>query len=1154
MPPKTMFGDSFADQALGGQAAFAGVGERSAHHDATPSMVFATVVAVNYARHTIDCVGIGSFLNNRFNNVPVLSSSFTSKDGTTNLPVIKRPDGTTDLEATNPGNELDAIAALVFAQNDPTKPVCIGFLYPKEKGEVLFAEEGLSIDRHNSNVYERLDNKGNWEFVFPDSTYMKIARTDELTSITNLAAKNANNARRKWQIDYDHDRMIVLSHAFGSQLRLDKNGLGIITARREGATDPETGLPISTQNLSWSFNSDGSIVSNFTSLSWTTPNGSTYNIDKDGNIVTNMSLTVNNSFTVTGTTNLPFETYVDGKRIDLLISEIAKWYTENHHHQYYDKYGEGSTDTRWTDGVEITDTLTISPASGTEAAAGGTAADTGTTGTTGTTGAGSLQLSLGIDPSKILFDQSSSEGTSEFAAHADHIHGLDAPATPASLTVLTPGLAGESSIPARSDHKHELIDVAGLKVPNIFTELNTFQSGIQVASSSLSVASRWMGATEAGAPLTGSYKKGDFIVDVSGSFWICVADGQPGTWVSASGGSGSSVESISYGTATARISRTPLPGTLATVSRSDHVHEIDALYGGISGLPSAITYGATQSIGGSTTKTISRSDHVHSTPALWPPSVHDIAGESHSGTLIIGQFTEGLVTGWAISNGTITPNKLSFDPATQAELDAHANDVTKHGGGTSVPGLVSYSLKGTTTNGTSPVILTSDATGIPTTANMIVIAEKSVWSYNIVITANTFSGVFGGRWNVTGIVKRNEPIATTALAGDPSIESYFDDQIKDVSFSIGVNNTTLGALQISVVGLPSAEITWSAIVTLYGLNSPAALLANQTYDPATQQELDAHANDTIKHGGVSAPGMAAYALKGTTNDGTSPVILTSDSTGVPISTNMIVITPNSVWSYNIVITANSLSGQFGGRWTVTGSVKRNFFVVTTALVGDPSIDSYFDEQIKDVSFSIGVDNTTLGALQISVVGLQATDITWSAIVTLYGLNSPAAVITNGGGGSFGSGGSQTGYGRFTFASGKFVTDGDSQYGMQVLRGVTTTNNSVTLTADGLAATNQNIPIMKNSSSWMFEAKIVGNSGGTASTMWALTGLARRGMSAGSTTVVGILDIKSTSDAALEAVVVSVEADTINGGLAMVVTGVLAKEIHWVAAVQSVEVL
>ena len=1147
MPPKTMSGDSFADQALGGQSALSGIGQRSVHHDATPSMVYASVVAVNYATHSIDCVGMGSVLNNRFNNVAVLSSSFTSKDGTTNLPVIKRPSGSRDLDATNPGNEIDAIAVLVFAQNDPTKPVCIGFLYPKEQGEVLFAEEGLSINRHNSNVYERLDSKGNWEFVFPDSTYMKIARTDELPDITNLTAKNANNPRRKWQIDYDHDRMIILSHAFGSQLRLGKDGLGIIGARRDGVIDPASGLPISTQNLSWSFNSDGSIVSNFTSLSWTTPNGSTYNIDKDGNIVTNMSLTVNNSFTVTGTTNLPFETYVDGKRIDLLISEIAKWYTENHHHQYYDKYGEGSTDTRWTDGVEITDTLTISPASGATTGgttAGGTTADTGT-GTAGT-GTASLQLSVGIEPSKILFDLVSSEGTSEFAAHADHVHGLDAPATPTPLTVLVPGLAGESSTPARSDHKHELIDVAGLKVPNIFTAFNTFQAGIQVASASLSVASRWMGATENGAPATGPYSKGDFVVDVAGSFWICTAPGTPGTWVQAGGGSGSGVGSVSYGLGANKISRVSTGGSTATttVSRSDHVHEIDATFGGISGLPWPITPGAPQSIGGVATRTVSRSDHIHATPLLWPPEVHDIAGESHRGTLVLPQFTDGL----------ITPEKLSFDPATQAELDAHANDTAKHGGAAASPGMVSYLLKGTTINATSPVILTSDAMPTPSATNMIVIAEKSVWSYNIVITANSFSGVFGGRWTVTGSVKRNEAIATTTLVGDPSIDSYFDDQIKDVSFSIGVNNTTLGALQISVVGLPVTEITWSAIVTLYGLNSPAAILANQTYDPATQAELDAHANDTIKHGGVSAPGMAAYALKGTTNNGTYPVILTSDSTGVPTSTNMIVITPNSVWSYNIVITANSLSGQFGGRWTVTGSVKRNFFVVTTALVGDPSIDSYFDDQIKDVSFSIGVDNTTLGALQISVVGLPVTDITWSAIVTLYGLNSPAAVITNGGGGSFGSGGSQTGYGRFTFASGKFVTDGDSQYGMQVLRGVTTTNNSVTLTADGLAVTNQNIPIMKNSSSWMFEAKIVGNSGGTASTMWALTGLARRGMSAGSTTVVGILDIKSTSDAALEAVVVSVDADTINGGLAMVVTGVLAKEIHWVAAVQSVEVL
>jgi len=48
-------------------------------------------------------------------------------------------------------------------------------------------------------------------------------------------------------------------------------------------------------------------------------------------------------------------------------------------------------------------------------------------------------------------------------------------------------------------------------------------------------ASRWMGGTTSGAPVSGTFLVGDFVVDQSGKMWICVTAGTPGSWTAGSG-------------------------------------------------------------------------------------------------------------------------------------------------------------------------------------------------------------------------------------------------------------------------------------------------------------------------------------------------------------------------------------------------------------------------------------------------------------------------------------------------------------------------------------------------------------------------------------------------------------------------------------------
>ena len=50
--------------------------------------------------------------------------------------------------------------------------------------------------------------------------------------------------------------------------------------------------------------------------------------------------------------------------------------------------------------------------------------------------------------------------------------------------------------------------------------------------------SRYVGATTSGAPISGTFAVGDFVIDRTGQIWICTAAGTQGTWAEVSGGGG----------------------------------------------------------------------------------------------------------------------------------------------------------------------------------------------------------------------------------------------------------------------------------------------------------------------------------------------------------------------------------------------------------------------------------------------------------------------------------------------------------------------------------------------------------------------------------------------------------------------------------------
>lgn len=187
--------------------------------------MYARVLKVNWHARTVDCVGMHrNHGNGKFVNVPMMTPIFTQTEALHWLPDIapptkKAPEANAKLE----GND-DALAILLFVGNNQNNPVCLGFISPGYN-EFSFAEEGTKIERHTSDVYNRLTKDGTYEFAFPDGTYLKVAPAANGYQLTNLSElSHRDKTTKPWTIKKDGPRIAILNHASGTNISISETG------------------------------------------------------------------------------------------------------------------------------------------------------------------------------------------------------------------------------------------------------------------------------------------------------------------------------------------------------------------------------------------------------------------------------------------------------------------------------------------------------------------------------------------------------------------------------------------------------------------------------------------------------------------------------------------------------------------------------------------------------------------------------------------------------------------------------------------------------------------------------------------------------------------------------------------------------------------
>lgn len=146
---------------------------------------------------------------------------------------------------------------------------------------------------------------------------------------------------------------------------------------------------------------------------------------------------------------------------------------------------------------------------------------------------------------------------------------------------------------------------------NTITGTAIIPSGLTGATT----ATRYVGGTASGAPGSGTFVTGDWIIAQNGVMWVCTAGGSPGTWTSAGGTVYNQAIKANGGSAvTQRNAMNFINGTYTTATAVDNASQTDIKFDVAAGAtPGAMTFNTSASNGSGTT--LALANHAHAFPA-----------------------------------------------------------------------------------------------------------------------------------------------------------------------------------------------------------------------------------------------------------------------------------------------------------------------------------------------------------------------------------------------------------------------------------------------------------------------------------------------------------------------------------------------------------
>lgn len=156
------------------------------------------------------------------------------------------------------------------------------------------------------------------------------------------------------------------------------------------------------------------------------------------------------------------------------------------------------------------------------------------------------------------------------------------------------------------------VSVSTLTASGLITASDFKPTGLTGATA----ASRYVGATASGAPTSGTFAVGDYVIDESGLVWICTVLGTPGTWVPLV--NLSATQTLSNKTLSAPVLTGTMTGT-GNMTLTGFIEGNDFIAGGKVGATTPSTYAGGTTSGAPTTGTFSLGDFIidEGTPTIW---------------------------------------------------------------------------------------------------------------------------------------------------------------------------------------------------------------------------------------------------------------------------------------------------------------------------------------------------------------------------------------------------------------------------------------------------------------------------------------------------------------------------------------------------------
>lgn len=774
-----------------------------------PTMVIARVVGVHEETATVDCWGLNEQQGIIWPNVSVINTVYSEKEGSVWLPTIDPIQETTDYLVGQPNSERNVFALLCFISENATLPVCIGFISPGQN-EVSFAEPGTRIDRHASNVYERLTKTGTYELVFPDNTYFKITDFADSDIPTTVAGLNYHTLTNPWEIIPDNDRKIILSHSAGNRLSINKTGVSLISSS-EGTNDFSTslfdsnGLNLSGANANLYING-----TSFSDLNQLQINNSISSVFNNGELPS-LSGTTGSPVPISLSPNVFGDGSISLAKLDTVVATYAQLLVSSA--QIYTTIN--TLDAQVASNLLTAKNLlqqninTVSSSLSTHVSDTAIHLQLGTSHTTAAYGDhthDALNTSGAVTYASTVLSvssTSSSAGTANNVARGDHSHGLDITslsASPTSITIgATTSVGSSTTAFARADHIHG--------TPSTWTATTHNHTTLTNSSNSLALNSNGTVA------LTGSS------IDLVGTVFV---NGVSLTNVIR--GTQTQENYLLYATTTDSTTRTYLTtaGGVTSTSNLSGTNHIVISQNQVWSFSAEIVANASMGTKGGkwvVTGVIRKQSLNSSTTFIGTPMASavfvdpEFANTSvyvETETNVFGSLMISVVgiAGTSVTWSAIVTIKGSYNNATSTAFSSNPiGDTTTTGSVTSFD-YSTYFLK-YTTMGTESAIMTMNGFA-PSLSNIPILANNSAWFVKINIAANA-SGSSAGAWIISGIFRRSSGASTTAFVGPIVYEQLCDTSLATANVNVDAN-TILGGIGITISGISSVSVNWLAII------------------------------------------------------------------------------------------------------------------------------------------------------------------------------------------------------------------------------------------------------------------------------------------------------------------------------------------------------